>query len=1037
VKHRLLIPLVCLVTAGVPAVVSLPASAAPRSPVSARTVGPAGPAMTRRAPHLTSAELGRLAHVTPSVAELTPRLPKLDSTLSAVAGVAGAKFAANSVRPDRRGQVSVIVEGSAVGPAAAAVGARIQASFPGRSVVSVPAARLQALAAQPGVTAVHASSPAIADATSGAVSQGVTLSQADAWQAAGASLGNGGQGVDVAVIDEGFGNLDAEIAAHHFDGTDGVSRVVYSTSPSGPGTPDQCDNTSPQSDHGTGVAEIVHQMAPNATIHLYCVTDSGKFADAARQIVATHTIKIASSSLEFFESPADPSRGDGYSGIAALAVKMARENGVLWIQAAGNSAQDHWSGTLSDHYGYDSNSNAVAGQDDLADLDVYRDSSGLQLTEFETAYVEAGDTATVSLTWDQWPTSSNNTLLLAVEQFIPYDSTNPSCQGVAATQKYCEDGPATVALHRAGDPPILVLDVPNTTTDARLLAVSIQSGVFTGTLQTWSPRPFPALHYDLTMHGVGPDYLSSIDAAHAGHAAAGSIANPADSPWAMAVGAVDVGNQGLEAFSSRGPTIDNRTKPDILGYDGVATNLTDLESPGTSGFYGTSAAAPHVAGAAALVAAANPSLDPSQIEAFLESPANGAGQISPPTNNLGHGVLKLGTADSTAVTAANGSRYHLFDQAQRIADTRSGLGVPKASLHAGTEVTVPVPTSGPDAVPSTATSVVVSVSGTAARGGTYLSIYPHSWPGNSTLNLAASDPNASVTSIVRLYTDPNTGQQSFKLRNAAAQTDAIITLLGYFGAASETGAGLGYVGLTPARVLDTRYGIGVQKHKLVPNQAVTVDTTTAGVPTSASVVAVTIQALNQTAGGQLTAFPHASPPVSSLDYTRYARANLVLVPVVNGTFTLQNRYATTDALVDVSGYFSPSATARFVTLDNPIRIVDTRTGNGGRDAAMTTNSTVTVDGAGMYGVPYNATALWVNLTAVAVTDGWASVYPAGQGFPHASTVNYTTMRSVPDSAIATLSAGSAGQPPALSAVVRAGTTQLLLDNYGYFYTPGN
>jgi len=214
-----------------------------------------------------------------------------------------------------------------------------------------------------------------------------------------------------------------------------------------------------------------------------------------------------------------------------------------------------------------------------------------------------------------------------------------------------------------------------------------------------------------------------------------------------------------------------------------------------------------------------------------------------------------------------------------------------------------------------------------------------------------------------------------------------------------------------------------------------VDTTGAGVPADADVVAVTIQALNQTAGGQLTAFPNANPAVSSVDYGKYARANLVLVPVVNGRFTLLNRYASTDALVDVSGYYTPDSLSRFVINDNPIRFVDTRTGNGGRHAPMNATNTITVDGAGYYGVPYNATALWVGMTAIASAPGFASIYPAGQSFPHASNLYYTALRSVPDAAIATLSSGTPGQPPRLSTVVRSGSINLLLDNYGYFYTP--
>jgi subtilisin family serine protease len=77
----------------------------------------------------------------------------------------------------------------------------------------------------------------------------------------------------------------------------------------------------------------------------------------------------------------------------------------------------------------------------------------------------------------------------------------------------------------------------------------------------------------------------------------GSIMAPADCTCTLAVGAISSRqwNEGIaEFFSAQGPTGDGRIKPDIMGPDG------------TRGFYGTSASAPHVAGAAALLLSRNP-----------------------------------------------------------------------------------------------------------------------------------------------------------------------------------------------------------------------------------------------------------------------------------------------------------------------------------------------------------------------------------------------------------------------------------------------
>jgi hypothetical protein len=59
----------------------------------------------------------------------------------------------------------------------------------------------------------------------------------------------------------------------------------------------------------------------------------------------------------------------------------------------------------------------------------------------------------------------------------------------------------------------------------------------------------------------------------------------------------------VEFFSSLGPTIDGRAKPDVVAIDGVSVSgAGSFPSP----FFGTSAAAPHAAGVAALTAQAAP-----------------------------------------------------------------------------------------------------------------------------------------------------------------------------------------------------------------------------------------------------------------------------------------------------------------------------------------------------------------------------------------------------------------------------------------------
>jgi serine protease AprX len=110
---------------------------------------------------------------------------------------------------------------------------------------------------------------------------------------------------------------------------------------------------------------------------------------------------------------------------------------------------------------------------------------------------------------------------------------------------------------------------------------------------------------------------------------------PADGDSVISAGAVDYSG-GRAFFSSVGPTVDGRIKPDIMALgqgNVVASPYNDYSFTSSSG---TSFSCPLSAGVAALILCVNPALTPMQVRDAMR---NTASQSSNPDNLYGWGIL--------------------------------------------------------------------------------------------------------------------------------------------------------------------------------------------------------------------------------------------------------------------------------------------------------------------------------------------------------------------------------------------------------------
>jgi serine protease AprX len=131
-----------------------------------------------------------------------------------------------------------------------------------------------------------------------------------------------------------------------------------------------------------------------------------------------------------------------------------------------------------------------------------------------------------------------------------------------------------------------------------------------------------------------------------------TIGSPGAAKDALTVGAfADVGENGFNVtdFSSRGPTKDNRIKPDIMapGYNITAPKANSSNQYIT--YSGTSMATPFTAGVAALMLAANYSLTPADLKAKFTGTAQDWGPAGQ-DNDYGFGRLQA----YEAIKAAGG-----------------------------------------------------------------------------------------------------------------------------------------------------------------------------------------------------------------------------------------------------------------------------------------------------------------------------------------------------------------------------------------------
>lgn len=264
------------------------------------------------------------------------------------------------------------------------------------------------------------------------------------------------------------------------------------------------------------------------------------------------------------------------SGWDAQLVDSLAAQGILWVNAAGNEGDVHYRDTFLDEDGNGFHEFAP-GEEQLI---VYNWDSYLE----------------VYLVWeDDWDSPTQDYELFLVDE---------NGQTLASSEEPQDGTPGQTPAEGVAFE-----------TDEEVVYIMVQSYV------TDAPVTF-----DIFVQGDGE--LADPSPAY-------TVNSPGDAVGSLTVGAAEWKDDDLASYSSQGPTLDERLKPEISAPTGVS-----VATYGKYPFDGTSSSTPHVAGAAALIWQAYPQWTRQEVIDYLLEASKDLGPAGPDTG-FGYGRLQL------------------------------------------------------------------------------------------------------------------------------------------------------------------------------------------------------------------------------------------------------------------------------------------------------------------------------------------------------------------------------------------------------------
>ena len=375
-----------------------------------------------------------------------------------------------------------------------------------------------------------------------------------------------GKGIKIAVIDHGFtGELEGtlENGPEYFKVEYDAVKDSYSLTP-GRSCPDNIK-------HGTACADIISQIAPQASLYLISVDSKGWSALAGAQLAMRNLhVNVISFSIEY---PIPLDHGDASSQPARIMDQWVADYDVVFAKSAGNSAMAHYRGEFSDTDGDGYHNFSTTGN-------VFNDNT-LHIRGY------GGYDLKTVLEWDDWnvPVSELQDLVLEIydERKAPIISAdNDQYSGNSAPIEHNYSPNTVIHVPEGGGWVDYYIAVKNVTHEKCGRSPNSVE------LNIWTSDPARVVEHNVYEH---------------------STRNLANCSEFLTVGGVYCEDSTGQAgkckctdylLSSWGPTTDSaarheRIKPDVVAPTGFYSQPYGKE------FWGTSASAPFAAACAALV----------------------------------------------------------------------------------------------------------------------------------------------------------------------------------------------------------------------------------------------------------------------------------------------------------------------------------------------------------------------------------------------------------------------------------------------------